>query len=156
MKTNITPELIRSALQFVPANLPRDEWARVGMSIKSEFPDGTGCDLFTEWSASADGYDIKATRATWQSIKAGGGVGIGTLLHLAKENGYALPRADQAASKPDPEIAARLARERTASQQAEQARQHAAHAHAASEAALLWAHASETGESPYLDRKSVV
>ncbi|MDO9199302.1 DUF927 domain-containing protein [Rhodoferax sp.] len=155
MKTNITPELIRSALQFVPANLPRDEWARVGMAIKSEFPDGTGCDLFTEWSATADGYDLKATRSTWQSIKAGGGVGIGTLLHLAKENGYVLPRADQAASKPDPKIAARLARERTASQQAEQARQQAVHARAASEAALLWAQASETGESPYLIRKGV-
>jgi len=155
MKTNITPELIRSALQFVSANLPRDDWARVGMAIKSEFPDGTGCDLFTEWSATADGYDLKATRSTWQSIKAGGGVGIGTLLHLAKENGYTLPKADQAASKPDPEIAARLARERAERQQAEQARQQAAHAHAASEAVLLWGQASETGESPYLTRKGV-
>jgi putative DNA primase/helicase len=155
MKTTITPELIRSALQFVPANLPRDEWARVGMAIKSEFPDSTGCDLFTEWSATADGYDLKATRSTWQSIKAGGGVGIGTLLHLAKENGYTLPKADQAASKPDPETVARLARERAERQQAEQARQQAAHARAASEAALLWAQASETGESSYLIRKGI-
>jgi putative DNA primase/helicase len=155
MKQNITPDLIRAALQFIPANLPRDEWARVGMAIKSEFPDGTGLDLFTEWSASADGYDLKATRSTWQSIKASGGVGIGTLLHLAKENGFTLPKADQAASKPDPEITARLARERAASQQAAQAQQQAANAHAASEAVALWAQASETGESPYLTRKGV-
>jgi putative DNA primase/helicase len=155
MKNNITPELIRAALQFIPANLPRDEWARVGMAIKSEFADGTGLDLFTDWSASADGYDLKATRSTWQSIKAGGGVGIGTLLRLAKENGFALPKSDQALSKPDPETTARLARERAASQQAAQAQQQAAHAHAASEAAALWAQASETGESPYLTRKGV-
>ncbi len=64
---------------------------------------------------------------TWRSIKAGGGVSIGTLLHLAKENGFALPKADQAPSKPDPETAARLARERAERQQAEQARQQAAH-----------------------------
>ena len=155
MKNNITPELIRAALQHIPANLPRDEWARIGMAIKSEFSDGTGLDLFTEWSASADGYDLKATRSTWQSIKAGGGVGIGTLLHLAKENGFTLPKADQAPSKPDPATTARLARERAASQQAAQAQQQAAHADAASEAAALWAQASETGESPYLTRKGV-
>jgi putative DNA primase/helicase len=155
MKTNITPDLIRAALQFISANLPRNEWARVGMAIKSEFPDSTGLDLFMEWSASADAYDIKATRSTWRSIKAGGGVGIGTLLHLAKENGFALPKADQAASKPDSETTARLARERVASQQAAQAQQQAAHAHAAGEAVALWAQASETGESPYLTRKGV-
>lgn len=155
MKTNITPDLIRAALQHIPANLARDEWARVAMAIKSEFPDDTGRELFTEWSASADGFDIKATRSTWQSIKAGGGVGIGTLLHLAKENGFSLPKSDQAPSKPDPETAARLARERAASQQADQARQQAAHDLAASEAALLWQAASETGTSPYLIRKGV-
>ena len=83
MKTNITPELVRSALQFIPASVSRDEWARVGMAIKSEFPDGTGLDLFTEWSATADGFDLRATKSTWHSIKASGGVGIGTLLHLA-------------------------------------------------------------------------
>ncbi|MDD5332112.1 MAG: DUF927 domain-containing protein [Rhodoferax sp.] len=155
MKTTITPELIRSALQYVPANLPRDEWARVGMAIKSEYPDDTGRELFSEWSATAASFDAKATQSTWRSIKAGGGVSIGTLLHLAKENGFTLPKADQAASKPDPETVARLARERAERQQAEQARQQAAYAHAASEVQTLWAQASETGISPYLARKGV-
>lgn len=154
-QNNITPELIRAALQHIPADLPRDEWARVGMAIKSEFPDDTGRDLFTDWSASADSYDPKATKSTWQSIKAGGGVGIGTLLHLAKENGFVLPASNQAPSKPDPEAAARMARERAASQKVEQARQAAAHTHAASEAAALWTQAGDTGESPYLMRKGV-
>ena len=47
----ITPDLLRAALAFVPAALPRDEWARVGMAIKSEYPDGVGFDLFDAWSA---------------------------------------------------------------------------------------------------------
>ena len=155
MTTNITPELIRSALQFVSANLQRDEWARVGMAIKSEFADTTGFDLFDEWSQTAHGYDLKATRSTWNSIKAGGGVGVGTLLHLAKENGYTLPNAEHEISKPDPAIAARVAREKIEREQAEKEKQQAAHAHAASEAALLWRDASETGESDYLARKGV-
>ena len=154
-KTAITSELIRSALQFVSANLQRDEWARVGMAIKSEFADSTGFDLFDEWSQTADGYDPKATRSTWNSIKAGGGVGVGTLLHLAKENGYTLPKSDQAPSKPDPEIAARQARERAAHVKADSDKQQAKYDHAASEAALLWQQASETGTSAYLTRKGV-
>lgn len=155
MKTSITPELIRAALAHISANLPRDEWARIGMAIKSEFPDGPGLDLFAEWSATVDGYDPKATRSTWQSIKAGGGVGIGTLLHLAKENGFELPKGAQAPARPDPEALARRERDKAESQRKEQTRIEAAHASAASEAAALWQEAGETGESPYLARKGV-
>ncbi|MBP8182514.1 MAG: DUF927 domain-containing protein [Rhodoferax sp.] len=154
---NITPELIRAALQHIPANLSRDEWARVGMAIKSEFPDDTGRDLFTTWSASGDSFNAKNVADTWRSIKAGGGVGIGTLLHLAKENGFSLPQANQAPSKPDPATSARLARERAASQQAEQAKQQAAHEAAALEAGRLWDISSEmpTSEINYPSRKGV-
>ena len=155
MNQNITPDLIRAALQHIPASLSRDDWARVGMAIKSEFADETGHDLFTDWSASADGFDLSAAKSTWQSIKAGGGVGIGTLLRLAKENGFVMPQADQAHSKPDPAMASRLASERAASQQAEHARQQAAHADAALDAAKLWDSASDTGDSAYLTRKGV-
>jgi putative DNA primase/helicase len=87
MKTTVTPELIRAALLHISANVPRDEWARIGMAIKSEYPDETGRDLFTSWSATADSFDTKAALSTWKSIKASGGVSIATLLHQAQENG---------------------------------------------------------------------
>ena len=64
--TKHTPELIRAALAHIPANLPRDEWARVAMSIKSEYPDDTGRGLFEGWSAGADGYDKQACASTWR------------------------------------------------------------------------------------------
>ena len=155
MKSAITIELLASALAHIPATLPRDEWARVAMAIKSEFPDTTGLDLFTDWSATADGYDAKATRDTWKSVKAGGGVGIGTLLHLAKQNGFVLPKADHAAKPPSPEVLAQRERDRKAAQVAEQARTDAAYALAASEAAALWSADDESGSSPYLTRKGV-
>lgn len=155
-KTTITPELIRAALGHIPANLQRDEWARVAMAIKSEYPDGTGFDLFDQWSASdPDRYDPKATRSTWRSVKAGGGVGIATLLHLAKEHGFTLPKGTQAPEPPSAEELARRKRERAANQQREKARTDAAHDQAACEAAALWDEASDTGESPYLARKGV-
>lgn len=152
---NITHELVRAALQHIPANLTRDEWARVGMAIKSEFSDDTGRDLFADWSATADSFDANAVAHTWRSIKAGGGVGIGTLLHLAKENGFVLPAAGSTLSKPDPATVTRLASEKAASQHAEQVRQQAAHETAALEAVKLWDSASETGESAYLTHKGV-
>ncbi len=67
------------------------------MAIKSEFPDATGFDLFDSWSLTdPDGYNTSNTRDTWRSIKASGGVGIGTLFHMAKQNGY-VPTADRQA-----------------------------------------------------------
>jgi putative DNA primase/helicase len=155
-QTPITPELIRSALAYIPANLPRDEWARVGMAIKSEFPDGTGFDLFDAWSASdPDRYDRKAVQSTWRSIKAGGRVGVATLLHLAKEHGFTLPKPDQAPAAPTAAELAERERQRVERQRQEQARIEAAQAAAAEQAAVQWAEASETGASPYAVRKGV-
>ena len=155
MTTPITPDLIRAALAHIPASLPRDEWARVGMAIKSEYPDDTGRELFEAWSATAEGHDARATRSTWRSIKAGGGVGIGTLLHRAKEHGFTIPKGSEAPAAPSAAELARREQERAQRQQAEQARQEAAQAQAAQEAAALWASASDEGASPYLARKGV-
>ena len=154
--TNPTPELIRLALSHIPANLPRDEWARVAMAVKSEFPDETGFDLFDAWSQSAaDGYDAKDVRSTWRSIKAGGGVTIATLLHLAKQHGFELPKPDQPPAAPSAAELARRNAERQRAEKVESDRQQAAHAVAAGAARSLWEGASASGGSAYLQRKGV-
>lgn len=154
--TPVTSELIRAALAHIPANLPRDEWARVGMSIKSEFADSTGFDLFDAWSASdPDRYDKKAVASTWRSIKAGGGVAVGTLLHLATQHGFIVPKDGQNPAAPTPAVLAERERQRAERSRDEQARTDAAHATAANQAAAQWQAASEAGESPYLLRKGV-
>jgi len=156
MRATITPELIRAALQHIPAGVARDGWTRMAMAIKSEFPDDTGRELFIEWSATADGFDTKAALATWRSIKASGGIRLGSLLHEAQKNGFSLPKSDQAPAKPDPATVARLATERAARQKADKDREQAAHDHAASEAALLWQAASETPPTiSYATKKGV-
>ena len=105
--TPITPELIRAALAHIPATLQRDEWARVGMAIQSEYPDDTGLALFTDWSATAEDFNVGDVRSTWRSFKAGA-VKIGTLLRLAKKHGFTLPKPDQAPVAPSPEALAQL------------------------------------------------
>lgn len=155
MTTPITHELVRSALACIPANLPRDEWARVAMAIKSEFPDESGLELFDTWSATADGYDASATKSTWRSVKAGGSVGIGTLLYLAKEHGFELPKSPRGALSTSSEERARQEQEKAQRDREEQARTAADQEAAAAKALTRWNAANEEGQSPYLVRKGV-
>lgn len=151
----ITPALLSNALACIPANMPRDEWARVGMAIKSEYPDDTGLQLFSDWSASGGGdFDAASIRSTWRSIKAGGGVGVSTLLYLAKQNGFQLPRQGQQTARPAID-AQRLAQERNQRHEEEQAQTQARHEAAAAQAVALWEGASQEGRSAYLERKGV-
>ena len=155
-KTTITPDLTRSALGHIPANLPRDEWAKLLASIKSEFDNETGFALADEWSATAaENYNAKNTRDTWKSVKASGGVTIGTLFYMAKQNGFVMPKSDQPASPPDPAAAARLASERAERERLNAEVTASRHAAASDEALAMWDAASDTGESPYLTRKGV-
>ena len=155
-QTPITPELIRAALAHIPANMPRDEWVRVGMAIKSEYPDQTGFDLFDQWSATdPERHNAQGIKSTWRSIKAGGGVGIATLLHLAKQNGFTLPKTGQPMPLPSGEELARRDHERAERNRAEQARIDAEHARAAEAAAVVFDAGSDSGESAYLVRKAV-
>jgi putative DNA primase/helicase len=111
-----TLESTRQALAHIPANLPRDEWAKVGMAIKSEFPDEGGYALFFEWSATAPDFSASDCRTAWKSFKAGGSVTMGSLIHLAKQNGYVMPKDGQAAAKPSPEVLAQRQRDQAEAQ----------------------------------------
>jgi putative DNA primase/helicase len=155
IQNHYTPDTIRAALSHIPPYLPRDEWARVGMAIKSEFSDETGYDLFFYWSQPADSFNAKACRDAWKSFKAGGGVTIGTLLYLAKSHGFELPKDGQRATPLTPEALAERQRQQDQAREREQAETRQRHEAAASEAARQWASASDAGQSPYLERKGV-
>ena len=148
-----TPETIRAALECIPPDMPRDEWARVAMALKSELGEA-GFELFDAWSARGETYNAKAARDTWKSIKAGGAVGVGTLFHLAAQHGY-MPSEPASAPKPTPaemQASAKARAERIARDIGErEARQR----EAAELAAQRWAQAGDEGESPYLVRKGV-
>ena len=83
---NTTRE-IETVLSFIPANLPREEWAQVAMALKSA---GISFEVFDHWSATAGNYDPKSARDTWKSVNADGGITIKTLFHTAKKYGYDL------------------------------------------------------------------
>lgn len=81
---------IRSALGSLSAECARDDWARIGMALKSEMGDA-GFALFDDWSQGASNYDKRACRSTWKSIKsagAGGSVTIASLFKQARDAGW--------------------------------------------------------------------
>ncbi|MDR0273985.1 MAG: DUF927 domain-containing protein [Burkholderiaceae bacterium] len=148
---------VRAALACISPALPRDDWARVAMALKSEYPDGAGFDLFDEWSQrDADGYDAKAVRDTWKSVKAAGGVTIATLLRMAQEHGFELPKASAPATAPDPAQQQRQRQQRAEREQAERQAKQQAQAAAAGRARALWDAASPAPpDHGYLKRKGV-
>lgn len=76
------------ALQTIPAH-SYDTWYQVGMALHS-----TGWEaalsLFDDWSALSDKYDPEAVAAKWSSFErtARREVTLGTVYHLAKQNGW--------------------------------------------------------------------
>ena len=142
---------IREALHFIPAS-DRDTWLRMAMAVKSELGDG-GFELWSEWSQQDESYNDRDARAAWKSIRANGKVTIGTLFHEAKANGR---RDDGTHLKPTPEELSarqRIAAERTAKDEVEEARERA---EAAKKAAAIWKAATPARDDhPYLTRKGV-
>jgi putative DNA primase/helicase len=158
MNHPITPDVVRAALGHLPANLPRDGWARIGMAIKSEYPDDTGFALFNQWSSTADGYSAVSAKSTWKSIKPGGGVTIATLLHEAQQNGFVMGDNLSPLTQPSPEQLKQQARDRAAAAQRDRDATAAQHAATALQAVERWGMASDTThgvETFYLARKGV-
>ncbi len=108
---------VQEALGYISADCSRDDWIRVGMGlhdagVKSGSPD-TGFYLWDQWSSqSPEKYPGQNDLATqWRSFKPDNGVTLGTLFHIAAENGYrksvdaATLFADVAASRETPSSA---------------------------------------------------
>ena len=78
-------ENILELLKFIPAN-EYQVWLQVLMGIKSELGED-GYAIADMWSQSSDSYDNRSFQTTWKSLKDGA-ITIGTLIYLAKQNGY--------------------------------------------------------------------
>jgi putative DNA primase/helicase len=154
----LTQAEIEQALFCIPSDCDREQWARIGMALKSEFGDAA-FESFLRWSTQADTSNARDIRDTWRSIKAGGGIGIGSLLFEAKKHGWQrAPRPPMTASeRAAAEQAAPLAtQQREAREQAERLATECRHQQAAATAARFIATLSPAkSDHPYLVRKGV-
>lgn len=150
---------VQQALQYVSPDESRNEWVMVGMALKAEFG-AAGFDLFDGWSQGSDKYKARDCRATWKSIKASGGVGIGTLFKKAKDAGWRPVEAqrDETAQKAyRAEMAARRAKAQAdlAAEEAWRARMADVVA-AGCDALLAELSTHDAAPSDYLTRKGVL
>jgi len=91
--TLATSENIESALFYLSPDIEREEWVKIAMCVKDGL-NGDGEELFDRWSQqSARSYSKADVKDTWKSIKSSGGINVGTLFYLAKEQGWK-PSAD--------------------------------------------------------------
>lgn len=81
-------DLVKEALTYIPnSDLDYDLWLRVGFAIHSGLGDA-GYDIWIEWSQSSSKDNPAYTAKTWGHFKRDGGISIGTLFHMAKQNGW--------------------------------------------------------------------
>lgn len=76
---------IRTALSHIGAD-DREMWIRMGAAVKDELGED-GFQLWDEWSQMGNGYNPRDAKAAWKSFKPGF-IGIGTLFHHARQNGW--------------------------------------------------------------------
>ena len=151
MTTHTERERAALALSAIPADLPRNAWWKLAAALKHEFGD-EGFELFDDWSRTAERYDALAARDTWKSLKAAGGIRIGSLYEVAKGYGFD-PKTHRSANAPcrEGETQARRAQEEQA--EADETKQRS---RAAERARALWDGATEVPDDhPYLKRKGV-
>ncbi|MBN8431826.1 PriCT-2 domain-containing protein [Microbulbifer salipaludis] len=156
MHDQCTLDDVCRALSFLDPECDRDTWARLAMSIKSEFGD-SGFDAWDDWSKGHSKYRAADARSTWKSVRGAGGVGIGTLFALAKERGFTFERRELTAEekrawakeKAERERQRKIDAEREVAERLQEQRQVAELAH------LIIGDLKPVGSSEYLGQKKI-
>ena len=117
MLNDISLEVAAIALTYIDAH-NRDTWLKVGNALKTEFG-SSGFDIWDDWSKTADNYDAKAVKSVWRSLSVGK-VNIGTVIFLAKQNGFDISKHEVKPIDPQEQAARQAKRE----QQAREAEAH--------------------------------
>lgn len=150
----LTIEQIQTMLSFCDAD-DRQTWYTMGMAIKSELGE-QGRDMWMQWSSLGSTYNVKDAKAQWKSIKASGGIRIGTLVHEAMKNGYKhdskAPKISKAVQ--DERKKQRLLLEQEALKE-EQEKEKLAQSQAI-KAQQIWRYAKPCDEHLYLKRKDIL
>ncbi len=86
---DVSEEEIGQMLKVIDPDCDHEKWVKIGMAIH-DATNGTGLDLWNDWSARGEKYPtFGQLEKRWHSFgKAGNPVGLGTLIHYARESGY--------------------------------------------------------------------
>lgn len=151
----ITLADLPALLSFISPD-DRNTWVEVAMGVKAEFGEAAFPD-WDSWSQGSDSYKAADAKAVWRSCK-GGKIGIGTVIHYAKQGGWKPARRVMSAAERrhmQAEAAARRAK-RQAELEADEKRKAAMQAQVqAATLELLAKHTAARGKSRYLENRRV-
>lgn len=89
LEQTISEDQIKNMLSFIDVNdVDYDTWLRVGMAIKSQYPDGDGLEIWDSWSRQGNRYKAGECKIRWNGFSLSGSVRAGSLFHYAKEGGW--------------------------------------------------------------------
>lgn len=148
---HLTLDTVAQALSYLDYN-DRKEWYEMAYAIRSEFGE-SGFSTWENWGSQYDKYNKSEARAQWRSAKPGGKIKIGTLIHRAKEAGFAFNDNDCVQISPE-EIEARKAK-READEKKYQAEMRQIHGEVARIANLAWEQSLPAFEHPYATKKGI-
>lgn len=90
LENPVTSNQVEILLRHVDINdLAYEDWLRIGMSIKSEFPGVKGLEMWAHWSAGGERHQQGECTTRWNGFAHPGAVRIGTLFHFARLGGWA-------------------------------------------------------------------
>ena len=91
----VTLRQLKEMLEYVdPDNLTYDEWVRVGMAIKTQYPGEDGLKVWDEWSQQGKRYRKNECYTRWRGLSEFGRVRIGTIIWMAKQEGWKPGKGD--------------------------------------------------------------
>ena len=148
-------ERIVSALEYIEADCSHDDWAEIGMEIKTALKnEPRAIYAWLDWSSRYPGYNEDEAIKKWHSFDANkvGGRGTGSLIKRAKEGGWRHVPGEEGLRQTREQRATQAGEEAKASVEALQDQ-----ARAQAWALSIWQAASEArADHPYLVRKGVV
>jgi len=83
--------LASDALRCITPDCGYDDWLKIGQALHSA--GDHLLELWIEWSAGSKDFNPAECQSKWRTFNRGsGGVGLGTLFHVATENGWLRPQ----------------------------------------------------------------
>jgi hypothetical protein len=105
--------LALSALEGLSPSLATNywDWLRVGMALHGVSDDGEMLEAWDRWSRhDSEKYEEGVCKQKWESFGKKGGLGLGSLIFWARQNGWELPRSGPKVEPSTPGDAAVLER----------------------------------------------
>ena len=89
IEETVPMEQLKRMLTFInPDDKSYDDWVRIGMAIKSQYPDDDGLEAWDSWSSQGKRYEDRECRSRWSSFGAGGAIRMATIFWFAHKGGY--------------------------------------------------------------------